>query len=157
MNVPIEILGYGINTTEMKELLKSVYLPVEERNKIEVKRLYDKCIALGLQLDEDCLERYEPNGFASKFIQSEIKKYQENAMLIDSDVWDDSKLFYRKYMSNPEGPLYVEMDDLVPDFATAASLIRKCGGLVFIPHIFEYRQNAGKILNFILEYPRIVN
>lgn len=151
LNVPIEILGYGINTTEIKQLLKSVYLPAEERNKIEAKRLYNKCIALGLHLDEDCLERYEPNGFASKFIQSEIKKYEENKVLIEQDVWNDSKLFYRKYMSNPEGPLYVEMDDLVPDFSTAASLIRKCGGLVFIPHIFEYRQNAGKILNFILK------
>ena len=51
-------------------------------------------------------------------------------------------IFYRRYMSNPECDLYVEMDDLVPEFNVAANLIREAGGLVFIPHIFEYRENA---------------
>ena len=54
-------------------------------------------------------------------------------------------------MSNPEGILYVEMDDFVPDFTLAASLIYKSGGLVFLPHIFEYRDNARKILKYIIE------
>ena len=43
------------------------------------------------------------------------------------------------------------MDDLVPNLETAIDLIRKCGGLVFLPHIFEYRDNALPILNYILE------
>ena len=58
-------------------------------------------------------------------------------------------------MSNPEGILYVEMDDFVPDFNTAANLVREAGGLVFIPHIFEYRENSERILKFILENYKI--
>ena len=42
------------------------------------------------------------------------------------------------------------MDDFVPDFETASNLIKQCGGLVFIPHIYEYKNNANNILNFIL-------
>lgn len=53
-------------------------------------------------------------------------------------------------MSDPKTPLYVEMDDFVPDFETASNLIKQCGGLVFIPHIYEYKNNANNILNFIL-------
>ena len=53
-------------------------------------------------------------------------------------------------MSNPNTPLYVEIDDIIPDFKTVSDLIKKCGGFIFIPHIFEYRDNADKILNFIL-------
>ncbi len=34
-------------------------------------------------------------------------------------------------MSDPKTPLYVEMDDFVPDFETASNLIKQCGGLVF--------------------------
>ena len=30
-------------------------------------------------------------------------------------------------MSDPTGPFYVEMDDIVPNFTTAANLIRECG------------------------------
>lgn len=49
----------------MNELVKNVYIPAEERNKIEVKRLYDKCINAGIVLDKNCLENYSPDMFAS--------------------------------------------------------------------------------------------
>lgn len=58
-------------------------------------------------------------------------------------------------MSNPKMPLYVEMDDFVPDFETASNLIRQAGGLVFIPHIYEYRENSDRILNYILQNYKI--
>lgn len=150
LNVPIEILGYGIDYNIINKSVKNVYLNAEERNKIEAKRLYEKCLSAGIKIDRDCLERYDPTMFTSKFLHQEITKYEENRRLID-DAWNDTKLFYRKYMSNPEGPLYVEMDDLVPEFDTAANLVREAGGLVFIPHIFEYRENSKKILDYILE------
>ena len=75
--------------------------------------------------------------------------------MISEDAWTDTRIFYRKYMSNPEGMLYVEMDDFVPDFETAANIIRTCGGKVFLPHIYEYRENSEKILNYILQHYQI--
>lgn len=150
LGVPIEILGYGIDYKKMNELVKLVYIPAEERNRIEVERLYKKCIKNGIKLEKNCFERYNENIFASQFIHSEIIKNNENRQIITEDAWKDTKIFYRKYMSNPEGPLYVEMDDFVPDFNTASELIRKTGGLVFLPHIFEYRENSEKILKYIL-------
>ena len=47
------------------------------------------------------------------------------------------------------------MDDFVPEFDEAANLVRECGGLVFIPHIFEYRENSEKILEYILKTYKI--
>lgn len=151
LNIPIEILGYGIDYKKMNELVKDIYLPAEERNTIEAKRLYDKCLKMGLKIKENCIEEFDDSMFASKFIHNEIKKNEENRKFITEDAWEDVKIFYRKYMSSPESPLYVEMDDLVPDFNTASNLVRKAGGLVFLPHIFEYRENSIKILNYILE------
>lgn len=155
LGVPIEILGYGIDYEKMNEMLKDVYIPAEERNKIEVKRLYDRCIKAGIRLEEDCLKNFEGTSFASKFIQTEIKKHLENKKIITEDAWDDTKVFYRKYMSNPEGILYVEMDDFVPDFNVASDLVKKAGGLVFLPHIYEYRENSERILAYILENYKI--
>lgn len=151
LNIPIEILGYGIDYKKINELVTKVYIPAEERNKIEVERLYKKCVSANIKIDENCINRYEPTMFASKFFHSEIVKNEENKKIISEDAWNDTKVFYRKYMSNPEGPLYVEMDDLVPDFNIARKLVKEAGGLVFIPHIFEYRENSEKILNYILE------
>lgn len=155
LGVPIEILGYGIDYKKMSEILGDVYIPAEERNKIEVKRLYDRCIKAGIKLEKDCLKNFDGTSFASKFIQSEIKKYQENKDIITEDAWNDTKVFYRKYMSNPEGILYVEMDDFVPDFNVASELVKKAGGLVFLPHIYEYRENSERILSYILENYKI--
>ena len=151
LNIPIEILGYGIDSNKMNELVKKVYIPATERNKIEVKRLYDKCIQAGIILNKNCLDNYKPEMFASVFFHNEITKHEENKNILSEEVWNSSKIFYRQYMSDPTPPLYVEMDDFVPDFETASNLVRQAGGLVFIPHIFEYKKNAEPILNYILE------
>lgn len=135
----------------MDSLLPSIYIPSTERNKIEFNRLYKKCLDAGIRINETDISNYDSSTFASKFIHTLIIKDEYNKQFIDEETWNDSKAFYRKYMSNPDTLLYVEMDDIVPDFETAANLIRKCGGLVFIPHIFEYRENSKKILNFILD------
>ena len=151
LNIPIEILGYGIDYKKMNALTPTVYLPPKKRNLIEFKRLYDKCIKYGIVLDKDCANSYDPNTFASGFFHKEIIKHEENRKLLSSEAWESSKIFYRQFMSDPNMPLYVEMDDLVPDFNTASNLVRQAGGLVFIPHIFEYRDNAGPILKYILD------
>ena len=151
LNIPIEILGYGIDYKKMNELVKDVYIPATERNKIEVKRLYDKCIQAGIILDKNCLDNYKPEMFASVFFHNEITKHEENKNILSEEAWNSSKIFYRQYMSDPKTKLYVEMDDFVPNFETASNLVRQTGGLVFIPHIFEYKKNAEPILNYILE------
>ena len=150
LNIPIEILGYGIDYRKMNELVKKVYIPATERNMIEVKRLYQKCLDYNIKLDSDCLSNYNSNMFASTFFHSEIIKHSENKKLIADESWNSSKIFYRQYMSDPKTPLYVEMDDFVPDFEVASSLVKQAGGLVFIPHIFEYKENSLNILNDIL-------
>ena len=150
LNIPIEILGYGIDYRKMNELVKKVYIPATKRNMIEVKRLYQKCLDYNIKLDSDCLSNYNSNMFASTFFHSEIIKHSENKKLISDESWNSSKIFYRQYMSDPKTPLYVEMDDFVPDFEVASSLVKQAGGLVFIPHIFEYKENSLNILNDIL-------
>ena len=135
----------------MASLLKEVYIDSTQRNLIEAQRLYDKCIKYGIKLDDNCLEKYTPNQFASGFFHKEITKHDENKKLISPEAWSASKILYRQYMSDPNAPLYVEMDDLVPDFETASSLIKQAGGLVFVPHIYEYKHNSMPILNYILD------
>ncbi len=155
LNIPIEILGYGIDYKKMNELVKNVYIPAEERNKIEVKRLYDKCINAGIVLDKNCLENYSTDMFASTFFHKEITKDAENKKILSEEAWNSSKIFYRQYMSDPKTKLYVEMDDFVPDFETASNLVREAGGLVFIPHIYEYKKNSEPILEHILKNYKI--
>ncbi len=151
LDIPIEILGYNIDYKIINKLVKEVYLPAERRNKLEAKCLFEKCIKRGLKIDKTCIERFDDSMFASKFIHNEIIKNEENKKFITEDAWKDVRIFYRKYMSSPKSELYVEIDNFVPDFETAANLVKKSGGLVFLPHIFEYRENSKKILDYILK------
>lgn len=150
LNIPIEILGYNFDYKILKEKLPSFYISAKERNKIEFSRLVDKCNQIGIIISDFDISKYDGNSFASKYIHQIINRNINNKKFIDEDAFENSNIFYRKYMSDPNSPFYVEMDDIVPDFKTAVNLIKECGGLVFLPHIFEYKENSQKILDFIL-------
>lgn len=155
LSIPIEVLGYGIDTDKMNKLLPRYYVTVEKRNLLEVTRLYEKCKKEGIVLPEKFIENYSNQMYASKYLHQELTKNEENKEMIDRESWENSNVFYRKYMSNPETKFYINMDDILPDFETVTKLIKDCGGLIFIPHIFEYRDNSLKILNHILDNYKI--
>lgn len=127
LNIPIEILGYGFDYTLLNEKLPSIYISAEERNMIEFSRLVEKCRKAGIEISESDISQYDGKSFASKYMHQIITKDINNKKIIDEDAFENSSIFYRKYMSDPTGPFFVEMDDIVPDFETAANLIRECG------------------------------
>ncbi|MBR3249225.1 MAG: PHP domain-containing protein [Clostridia bacterium] len=153
--VPIEILGYNIDYKKMNELAKKTYLSPEKRNQVEFERLVNKCKKAGMALDDDVLEKFDKKDFASVAIHKSITNHEENKDKLNERSWNSSRDFYRDYMSNPSTPLYVEMDDIVPDLDTAINLVKVAGGLVFIPHIYEYRDNTPKVLDYILKNGRL--
>ena len=139
----------------MDTLLPSIYMSDEEINKTEFSRLLQKCLDAGIHINTEEISKYNPAEFASKFIHSLITKDDYNRKFIDNDAWENVYIFYRKYMSNPNTLLYVEINDIIPNFEIISNLIRKCNGLVFIPHIFEYGENSDRILNYILDNYKI--
>ena len=151
LGIPIEILGYGIDTDKMNEIAKKHYPKANERNKIEMERIYKICQEKNIDVGENVLENYDSNMYTSKYLHSLLIKNEKNKELIDEEAWGNSNIFYRKYMSNPQSLFYVNMDDILPSFEEAVSFVKEAGGLVFIPHIFEYRENSIKILDAILE------
>lgn len=155
LNIPIEILGYGIDVDKMNKITKKEYPTAKERNLIEMKRIYKKCLEKNIDLGENVLENYDDNMYTSKYLHSLLIKNEDNKKLIDEDAWNNSNIFYRKYMSNPDSLFYVDMDDILPSFEKTIEFVREAGGLVFIPHIFEYRENAIKILNEIINNYKI--
>lgn len=111
--VPIEILGYNINYKIMNELAKEVYLSPDKRNELEFERLVKKCKDYGIVLDEDVLEQFDKNDFASVAIHKSITNHLENKAKINERSWNSSRDFYRDYMSNPNTPLYVDRKSVV--------------------------------------------
>lgn len=151
LNIPIEILGYNVDTETLQDLINKTYISNEERCKLEVERLYKKCLSENIILPTDFIEKYDGTIYASKYLHNIITKDEKNRFLIEEESWNDSNVFYRKYMSDPNSKFFVDMNDILPDFKKASNIIKESGGLVFIPHIFEYRGNSEKILKCILD------
>lgn len=155
LGIPIEILGYNIDPEKLQKLIDKTYLSVDERNKIEVERIYEKAKEAGLILPDDFVERYDGTVYCSKYFHSVITKDESNKQYINENSWNDSNIFYREYMSNPKTPFYVNMDDVLPDFEISCKIVKDAGGDVFLPHIYEYRENSERILKHILDNYKI--
>ena len=153
--VPIEILGYNFDYKKMNENMKKIMISPEERTKVEFERLVENCKAYGIKLDDDIVDKFDYSEFASGYGHRNLKKYEENKEKLNERSWESSRDFYRDYMSNPDTPLFVEADDLVPDLETAINSVLDAGGIVFIPHIYEYRDNTPKVLECLLNTKNI--
>lgn len=153
--IPIEILGYGVDPKKMNKITKTRYMTNRQRNILEMERLYEKCKKEGFAVENDILEKYDPSIYPSRYLHRIITQDEANKKIVDEDAWENSNIFYRKYMSNPESIFYVDTNDILPSFDEAAQFIRDAGGLVFIPHIHEYRDNSDKILDEILNNHKV--
>ena len=63
LGIPIEILGYCIDPIKMQNLIDTTYLSIPERNQLELKRLYEKCINLGISLPSNFVQKYDGSIF----------------------------------------------------------------------------------------------
>lgn len=155
LGIPIEILGYGVDPNIIQKNIKGMYLTYKERNILEVKRLYNKCIKSGIKLERDFVKNYSPEQYVSKYLHKILTKDKNNKKLISQDAWEDSLVLYRKYMSDPESPFFVDMMDVLPNLEKVIKLVRNANGKIFIPHIFEYKHNSINILEYILNNYKI--
>ena len=150
LGIPIEILGYNVDTDYMNANLKNLYISNEERNIMELKKIYKICLENNIDVGKNFIENYNPDVYTSKYLHRIITKNEKNRKLLDDESWANSNIFYRKYMSNPDSLFFVNIDNVIPSFEKASKLVKDSGGLVFIPHIYEYRDNSEKILKYIL-------
>ncbi len=151
LEIPIELLGYQFDIELMQKNLKGIYLTPEERNLLEVKRLYEKCIESKIDIGSNFVKDYSPQIYPSKYLHQTLIKNNKNKKYIDDEAWKDSLVLYRKYMSDPNSLFFVDTNDVLPHISTVIELIRKSHGKVFIPHIFEYKHNSQKILDYLLK------
>jgi len=150
----IELLGYGFDVSKMQECLRGLYLPFEEINQIELKRLYERCIALGMEFDHDVIGKYckDKHFYGTKYLHDEMRKFEKNRELVpDIESWEKENIFFRRHTSNPNSPFYIDESDLIPSPEKVIDIIHKACGKAFIPHVYQYEENAEMILNVLVE------
>lgn len=154
LGVNIELLGYGVDPKVINEKVKDLYIREDEKKKIELKRLYDVCVERGMKFEPNVIERYDEREYkyTIEYIHSEFKKFKENKVILNDDKsWDNSLVFYRRQMSNPNSRFYIDLTDITPDCEKVVKLIQDAGGLVFIPHVYLYKENSKSVFKHLVK------
>jgi len=149
----IELLGYDFDILKMHEALSGLYLPLETINRAELKRLYENCIKIGMRLAPNTLESYDSDKhfYATEYLHDEMKKSACNKGFVpDEESWAHENIFFKRHTSNPDSPFYIDESDLIPSAKKVIDIIHKCGGMAFIPHIYQYEENADMILDTLV-------
>lgn len=152
LGVAIELLGYGFDINKMKDTLQNFhYMNTREFDSYMVSLAYEQYLKRGLKLDSDFKEKYNPieHPRFSKYLLASIQKHPENNKFL-KDL-PEGKSFFRVCMTNPNSPLFLDLSTAFPNISELITAIKSAGGMVSIPHIFEYKENAKKILENLLE------
>ena len=150
IGISIELLGFGFNVGKLQKSLADVYLPSDIVNQTVMRRLYERCVSLGMRFAPDVIKRYDKNDyfFATEYLHGEMLKFPENRALVpDIESWEHENIFFKRHTSNPDSPYYIDIGDLAPDAGKVIDTIHMAGGKVFVPHIYQYEQHSERILN----------
>jgi len=141
----IELLGYGIDTSIMRKLLEGVYLPTEKILEEQYKRIFRKCIQMGIHFTTGIFDKWDraKHYYGGCHLHADMIKYPENQKLVPADSWRNSIQFYRN--------LKIDETDLFPSAKTIVDIIRRAGGKVFVPHVFLYGDDSMAILNGLVK------
>ena len=150
----IEILGYYFDPVKMRQLLSGLYLSFEQKNMLELKRFYEKCLSLGMIFPADIVQKYDPSTchYAMEHLYNEIKDNPHNVKHIpDAESLEYYNIFFKRHISNPNSLFYVNESDIVPPVDRVFEVIREAGGKVVLPHVYQYEENTALVLHGLVD------
>lgn len=141
-NKDFHILGYNFDVEKLK---KSKYIdrrtPEEllEEQRENLEFLKGVCKSLGIKLSPD-LKINLPNEQANDIIKTDMQIHPENNEILDNILGKDRKTsFWLGHITNPESPFFIDFTKGLPSAEEIAKEIHDAGGIVVLPHVFEYK------------------
>lgn len=136
------MLGYNFDVEKLKNSkyidrrTEDDLIKEEERNLDFFKSV---CNKMGIKLSSD-LKITKSSEPANDIIKRDMLKHRENDSILDDLLGKDrKKSFWHGHVSNPNSPFYIDFTKGLPTAVEAANEIHKAGGIVVLPHVFEYK------------------
>lgn len=138
----IEFLGYNIDTDKMQEWADEYYKD-KTRDTLQRKYfdiLYYACLKKKLLVRPKDEIKFDPkHDWASVTIFRELQSHKENYERLPQDFLSDFDIFSKKYCADKEFGFYIDKSKDYPSAEETTDIIKKCGGLVFMPHVYIYK------------------
>ena len=113
-NVPIELIGYNIDTDLAQDKISKLYLPKKDYNIYETNLIIEKCIEKGLVINVHNIIYDAEKERGKRAVFDEIKRHLENKRFISAEAWDNARTFLLTYTSNPNSDFFVDFSGLIP-------------------------------------------
>lgn len=148
--LPIEILGYGIDTNKLKEYNRENNISkIQDRYLQHLKKVGEQ---IGLKFDKDLRIDNELMAYASQIFQDEILKYPENNEILKKNNIDMNPNFYRAAQCNKNSIFYIDEEQ---DFIKVGELldrIHNANGIAFLAHPYIYKiDNTEKMVEVLIQ------
>ena len=152
----IEILGYGIDVRAVDKITKEIAITGTEFAKKQLLNDISTLCKKGVVFDGELIAATDNQpvsilnraktviGGTRALILQEMRKHPENERFFENGEFYTCTrhVFLRNYLNNVESPLFVDRSGFIPSLEKASDMIRSCGGLVFLAHLYNYSQNV---------------
>ena len=156
-DVPIEILGYGIDAKKAKRYLDKHGVT---QNKLEVFRddQVPKIFArFGIKIDYDRskidFSNKNPKGLPALF--DSILRNKDAVKLLKEDnprLIESKNFLLREGLNNPNSKFRLDPTSFYPSYKKVIKKIQSFGGLCFLAHPYQYKENMVRVLDGIKDY-----
>ena len=136
------MLGYNFDVEKLKNCKFIDKRTEEDLIKEEEKNLEffkEVCQTMGIKLSSD-LKITKSSEPANDIIKNDMQKYKENDEILDKILGKDRKnSFWLGHVTNPDSPFYIDFTKGLLTAIEIADEIHEAGGIVVLPHVFEYK------------------
>ena len=156
-DVPIEILGYGIDVKKAKKYLDKHGITQNTLERYRSEMIPKVFLKHGIELDYDPsqIDFSKKNPRVLQHIYSIILNNPDAVNLMceeNPDLLGGIDAFLRLGLNNPKSKICIEPHKVYPQFQTITDLIKTLGGLSFLAHPYQYKNNMTKVLNSVKDY-----
>ena len=157
----IEVLGYGIDLSEMAKKIRLHYPTFYDKQVRAAKMDTEAMLRYGVVLSDAFVDAmcnrpqsiFNPYSETNRpYLLQEIKRHSENVRFFrDSAEFEhiDKHRFTREYLFNSKSSLFSDQSCFFPSFRDTVKMIHECGGLAFLAHPLLYASHFTAYLEEI--------
>lgn len=156
-NVPIEILGYGIDLQKTKRYLEKFGVTHNKMEKYRGDRIPKLFAKQGIILDydPDSIDFSQKNPHVLESLFASILKNPKAVSFLNEEnpnLTKSSGMFLREGLNNPDSKIFIQSSTLYPTYEKITKKIKELGGISFLAHPYQYRNNMVRVLQGVKDH-----
>lgn len=145
----IEVLGYGVNSSEINKWNRAE----KEKEPQYAKIVYDKFVnilekqGISYTTNDSIVNENCTTGKVKQYFYQELLKEEKNRRMMGEETLSSYSNFNKKGLNNPNSILFMNEWTRFLSLEKAVELIHNSGGLCFLAHVYQY--NVANHIQFI--------